>query len=439
MDARRRVPRMDRLLADRRVAALPLGLARAAATEILAEIRTAFASGQEAGEEDAAERVVQRVAAWLEPSITPVWNATGVVIHTNLGRAPWHPDAVAAVAAVAGYAAVEMDLPSGARGGRAEGIVRWLKLLTGAEDALVVNNNAAAVLLALTALARGREVVVSRGELVEIGGAFRVPDVVAAGGALLREVGTTNRTRVSDYAAATTPETAVWLRVHRSNFRIEGFTETPPRRALAEAAHAHGLLCVDDLGSGLLLGDGEDVVRVAVEDGADLVCFSGDKLLGGPQAGIVVGRTEIVARLRAHPLMRALRVDKVTLAALEATLAVWGRGEFPPVATMLDTPAEVLRARSERFVTRLAAVGVVGTVVVVAGRAGGGAMPEMPLDGFGVRLVCDKVDAVTRRLRVGRPAVVARVADQALIFDVRTLPDHALDAVAARVADALAG
>jgi L-seryl-tRNA(Ser) seleniumtransferase len=422
---------MDRLLAQAAERGLPARLSRLAAQEVLAESR---ATGVPVAA-DVMDEVARRVRSWLLPSAPPVFNATGVVVHTNLGRAPWHEEAVAAAVAASGYVAVEMDLPSGLRGGRGSGVATWLRRMTGAADALVVNNNAAGVLLALTALAAGRDVVVSRGELVEIGGAFRVPDVVAAGGARLVEVGTTNRTHVSDYEAATGAQTALWLRVHRSNFRIEGFVETPERAALASAAHARGLPLVDDLGSGQM--DGDEAVERALAQGADLVCFSGDKLLGGPQAGLVAGRADLVERCRRHPLYRALRVDKVVQAALEATLRVWATGRLPPVAEMLGATPEDLARRADALVAALANAGVAARRVASDGRAGGGALAEVPMPGFAAHVPCAQVDAVARRLRLGVPSVVPRVVDDGLWLDVRALPEGSAPAVAAAVAAAL--
>ena len=282
-------------------------------------------------------------------------NATGVIVHTNLGRAPLAAAALDQVADVArGYSNLEYDLDAGGRGSRQTHVADLLRRLTGAEAALVVNNNAAAVMLALAALAEGREVIVSRGELIEIGDGFRIPDVLARSGAQLREVGTTNRTRAADYENAIGPETAVLLRVHQSNFRVVGFTEQPSVTELAQVAQSHKVVLVDDLGSGALVDVGDEpTARASLAGGADLVCFSGDKLLGGPQAGIVVGRADLVERLRRHPLQRALRADKLTLAALEGTLRLaLDRPEEIPVLRMLREPPESVRARAERLAER---------------------------------------------------------------------------------------
>src|SRR3954447_24178566 len=333
-------------------------LAVDAARAVLDRAREEIRTGADPG--DLATRVRAEIAAARAPALRRVVNATGVIAHTNLGRAPLAAEALDRVQAAAGsYSNLEFDLARGARGSRQDHVAPILRRLTGAEAALVVNNNAAAVLLALAALAEGREVLVSRGELIEIGDGFRIPEVLARSGARLVEVGTTNRTRVADYERAIGDETGAILRVHQSNFRVVGFTERPRLRELARLAGRCGLPLIDDLGSGalgpsnsLLLGD-EPTAASAVADGADLVCFSGDKLLGGPQAGIVVGRAELVERLRRHPLQRALRADKLTLAALEATLRLYldparARRELP-VLRMLEEPAETVRSRADRI------------------------------------------------------------------------------------------
>jgi L-seryl-tRNA(Ser) seleniumtransferase len=375
------------------------------------------------------------LASAREPRLRRVLNATGVIVHTNLGRAPLADTALERVAAVArGYSNLEYDLSTGARGSRQDHCVDILRRLTGAEAALVVNNNAGAVLLALAALAEGREVVVSRGELIEIGDGFRIPEVLARSGARLVEIGTTNRTRVSDYERAIGADTALLLRVHQSNFRVVGFAEQPQTRELARVAREHGLPLVDDLGSGSLLDlPGEPTAREALAAGADLVCFSGDKLLGGPQAGIVVGRAELVERLRRHPLQRALRVDKLTLAALEGTLALYLDPQRAlvdvPVLRALHEPVESVRARA----TRLAGL-VGGTVEETVARVGGGALPlaELP------SLACAVEEELAEPLRRGDPPVVGIVRDGRCLLDCRTLTDGEADEVADAVARARA-
>jgi L-seryl-tRNA(Ser) seleniumtransferase len=331
-----------------------------------------------------------------------------------------------------GYSNLEYDLAAGSRGSRQDHVTGILRRLTGAEAALVVNNNAAAVLLALAALAEGREVLVSRGELIEIGDGFRIPDVLARSGARLVEVGTTNRTRPGDYERAATPETAALLRVHQSNFRLLGFTERPSLQELAEVARRHELALVDDLGSGAFapLGD-EPQARDSLAAGAELVCFSGDKLLGGPQAGIVVGRAELVERLRRHPLQRALRADKLTLAALEGTLRIYLDPERAaldvPVLRMLNEPPETVRGRAERLATIVG-----GSVEETVGRVGGGALPLAELPSF----ACAVEEELAAPLRLGEPPVVGIVRDGRLLLDCRTLSDAEVDEVASAVAAA---
>src|SRR4051794_38371947 len=328
-------------------------LAVDAARAVLARARAEIRAGGEPG--DLAQRLREEVAEVRRPVLRRVLNATGVIVHTNLGRAPLAAPALERALEVGrSYSNLEYDLTSGARGSRQDHVAAILRRLTGAEAALVVNNNAGAMLLALAALAEDREVIVSRGELIEIGDGFRIPDVLARSGARLVEVGTTNRTRAADYERAVSAETALLLRVHQSNFRVVGFAEQPTLKDLAGVARRHELPLLDDLGSGALvdLAD-EPTARVSLEGGADLVCFSGDKLLGGPQAGIVVGRADLVERLRRHPLHRALRIDKLSLAALEGTLLLYLEPERAlaevPVLRMLREDASAVRVRAERL------------------------------------------------------------------------------------------
>jgi L-seryl-tRNA(Ser) seleniumtransferase len=410
-------------------------LAVDAARLVLARAREEIQAGADPG--DLETRLREELAAARAPRLRRVLNATGVIVHTNLGRAPLAEAALARVReAGRGYSNLEYDLTAGARGSRQDHVAPILRRLTGAEAALVVNNNAAAVMLALAALAEGREVLVSRGELIEIGDGFRIPDVLARSGARLREVGTTNRTRAADYERAVGAETALVLRVHQSNFRVIGFTEQPRLEELAAIAHRHDLPLVDDLGSGalspsntVLLGD-EPTARESLAAGADLVCFSGDKLLGGPQAGIVVGRAELIERLRRHPLQRALRADKLTLAALEGTLALMlETPEEIPVIRMLSEPAEHVRARAERL-ARL----VGGDVEETIARAGGGALPLAEIPSF----ACAVEEELAARLRFAEPPVVALVRDGRTLLDCRTLGDDDVHAVATAVASARA-
>ena len=424
----RDLPSVDELLRDARLAGEPHGLAVTAARDTLARARRDIAAGSEPG--DLAAAIAAALAAARAPRLRRVINATGVIVHTNLGRAPLAAAALERVAEIgAGYSNLEYDVTSGVRGSRQDHVTPILQRLTGAEGALVVNNCAAAVLLALAALAEGREVVVSRGELVEIGDGFRIPDVLVRSGARLVEVGTTNRTRAADYEHAIGPDTAVLLRVHPSNYRIVGFTERPSLASLAAVAHAHGLPLVEDLGSGLLLPFGDEpTAGAALAAGADLVCFSGDKLLGGPQAGIVVGRSDLVETLRRHPLQRALRADKLTLAALEGTLQLYldpARAlREVPVLRMLTEDVAAVRARAERLA---AAVG--GEVEETVARAGGGALPLADLPSF----ACAVEEPLAEALRLGDPSVIGVVRDGRCLLDCRTLTAAETDLVAAAV------
>jgi L-seryl-tRNA(Ser) seleniumtransferase len=378
---------------------------------------------------------VARLAARFRPSLEPVINATGVVLHTNLGRAPLAADALDRLTAVArGYSTLEYDRARGGRGRRDRHAETLLCDLTGAEAAVVVNNNAAATLLILTALAAGREVIVSRGELVEIGGGFRVPDVMAQSGAVLREVGTTNKTRTADYAAAISNRTALILRIHPSNFRIEGFTERPERDDLVALGRRFSLPVAEDIGSGLLstgphhpLARHEPTVVDAVTAGIDLCCFSGDKLLGGPQAGIIVGRTPLVDEIRRHPLMRALRVGKMTYAALEATLAAYAAGRAAtaiPIQRMLTMHADEVRGRAEVLAAGLnARDGWRAAVAPGSSAVGGGSAPGVELPTWVVAVEKRGLgpDALGDLLRGLVPPVIARVEHDQVLLDLRTV------------------
>ncbi len=433
------LPSVTAILGHPAVRGQPHDLVVDVARATLAHYRSRLLAGEDLDVSTVVDTVRMEVLARQKVHLRRVINATGVVLHTNLGRAPLAAAVANAVAEVArGYANVEMELDSGKRGGRLSTIAALLRQLTGAEDAVVVNNNAAAVLLALTALAQNRDVVVSRGELVEIGGSFRVPDVVRAGGARLVEVGTTNRTRVSDYAQATGPNTALYLRVHPSNFRMEGFTARADRVGLVEAARRHGLQVVEDLGSGLIgappvFGDvlHEERVDVAISDGVDLVCFSGDKLLGGPQAGIIVGRRESVAVLRAHPMYRALRLDKLGLVALEATLRLLstGRAHEIPAQSMLSMSLDECRSRALALAAQLPG----STIEADEGYSGGGALAARPLPSVVVVLPDSRAEALARALRLGTPAVVVRVAGGRVRLDPRTLLPGDVEGVVAAV------
>ena len=409
-------------------------LAVEAARVVIERAREEIRAGADPG--DLAARLRDELGDARRPRLRGVLNATGVVVHTNLGRAPLAEEALArVVAAGRGYSNLEYDLAAGERGSRQDHCAEIFRRLTGAEAALVVNNNAGAVLLALAALAEGREVVVSRGELIEIGDGFRIPDVLARSGARLVEVGTTNRTRAADYERAIGPETAVLLRVHQSNFRVVGFEERPRLEEVAEVARKHELPLVDDLGSGrispsdnLSLSDVEPTAREALAGGADLVCFSGDKLLGGPQAGIVLGRAELVEKLRRHPLQRALRIDKLSLAALEGTLLLHLEApERIPVLRTLGQDAATVRARAERLA---AATG--GEVEETVGRVGGGALPLAELPSF----ACALEESLAEPLRTGELPVVGVVRDGRLLLDCLTLTDEEAEQAAAAVAAA---
>ncbi len=429
----RDLPSVDKLLAEEPLASAPRALATTAARAALEHARTAIRAGTDPGD------VLASATAELErlgtPSLRRVINATGVIIHTNLGRAPLSAAALARVTEVGGaYSNLELDLTAGARGSRQDHVAAALRRLTGAEAALVVNNNAAAVLLALAALAEGGEVIVSRGELVEIGDGFRIPDVLTHSGARMVEVGTTNRTRAADYERAIGPDTAAILRVHQSNYRIVGFTAAVSTRDLARIAHRSSLPLVDDLGSGSLLELGDEpTASASLAAGADLVCFSGDKLLGGPQAGIVVGQATLVERLRRHPLQRALRADKLTLAALEGTLSLLddpqrARGEIP-VLRMLDEPVDEVRSRAHRLASLVG-----GELEETVARVGGGALPlaELP------SVACAVEEELATPLRLGDPPVVGIVRDGRLLLDARTLRTVDVDDVARAVTAARA-
>jgi L-seryl-tRNA(Ser) seleniumtransferase len=401
-------------------------LAVDAARRVIDVARKEIRAGADPG--DLAARLHTELEGLRRPSLRRVLNATGVLIHTNLGRAPLADEAIAQIVETArGYSNLELDLRDGTRGSRQAHVASLLRRLTGAETAIVVNNNAAALLLTLAALAEGREVVVSRGELIEIGDGFRIPDVLARSGARLVEVGTTNRTRAEDYERAISTDTALLLRVHQSNFRIVGFTELPRIAELAAVAHAHNLPLVDDLGSGVLdYVPGEQTARESLTTGSDLVCFSGDKLLGGPQAGIVVGRADLVEALRRHPLHRALRIDKLSLAALEGTLRLYLEKvpERIPVLHALHEQADARRARAERL------AGLVGCdVEETVGRAGGGALPLAEFKSW----ACAVEESLAEPLRVGDPPVLGIVRDAKLLLDVLALRDEEIDEVAAAV------
>jgi L-seryl-tRNA(Ser) seleniumtransferase len=437
-DARRRLPSVDQLLQRDDVRAMVAAHGR---PPVLRELRGLLerrrSENRPGSDEELAGELGRELQSAASPSLQPMINATGVVIHTNLGRAPLPAAAVAAVARVAqGYSNLEYDVAKGERGDREVHLEARLRALLPAEATLVVNNNAAAVLLAVNTFAEGREVLVSRGELVEIGGSFRIPDVLAKGGARLVEVGTTNRTRLADFERAFTPATGMILKVHPSNFQILGFTEEAELPQLIALARARGVPLVEDLGSGLLEPlealPAEPRLSERLRLGVDVVTASGDKLLGGPQAGIVAGRAELVRKMRKNALYRALRVDKLTLAALDAVLLEHASGraqERLPALRMLSAMPAELRARAETFARTLrdALPGVDVALIAGASAVGGGAAPTLELETtlLAVRHPERSPDALAERLRRAPPHVVARVADGRLLLDLRTVfPDQ---------------
>jgi L-seryl-tRNA(Ser) seleniumtransferase len=460
----RQLPAVDELLRRPQLAALAQrvshGLVVETARAVLDDVRRAVARGAEpdAAELDAArleERIVAAVERALEFSLRPVINATGVILHTNLGRAPLAPQAIEHLRNVAvQYSNLEYDLEAGERGKRDVHTASLVARVVGAEAAIVVNNNAAAVLLVLNTLAKGGEVVVSRGELVEIGDGFRIPDIMAESGAILREVGTTNRTRLADYERALGERTRLLLRVHPSNFRIVGFTERVSLEELAELGRRAGVPVFEDLGSGCLVdlsayGFDEPVARASLEAGASVVSFSGDKLLGGPQAGIIAGKRELVERIRRNPLFRALRVDKLTIAALEATLVALLKGAHDKIPTlrMIRLPVEEIGRRSRAFVENVraqlpaAATGEV-EIEIREGQSllGGGSTPAQTLATHVISIASARHSAtqLESRLRLGaQPPVIARIEDDRLVLDLRTVFPEQESVLAAALAAAL--
>lgn len=435
VDQVKKAPELSPLLADH-----PDELVTQAVREVIEQLRDEL-SGRPIDEypvrdgkiESAflARKTADRVEQILAPHLVPVINATGVIIHTNLGRAPLGAQVWKSMEATAtGYSNLEYDLNKGSRGSRFDHLRHGLCRITGAQDVLVVNNNAAAVLLVLTALARGREVVVSRGELVEIGGSFRLPEVMAQGGAILREVGATNKVRLSDFQQAICSQTGMILKAHQSNFSIQGFFSEVKREELVQLCADKSIPFFEDLGSGLLLdldvpGMGqEDSVVSVVRAGVDLVSFSGDKMLGGPQAGIIVGQKALLERLRRHPLTRALRVDKTTLAGLQATLLHYLRQEAVaeiPVWQMIAAPLEAIRGRAEAWAAQVQAVGIPATTRVAHSTVGGGSLPGQMLPTAVVALEPASPDALAARLRAQEPPVIARIEANRLLLDPRTV------------------
>jgi L-seryl-tRNA(Ser) seleniumtransferase len=441
-DLRRALPSVSALLDSAGVRALLAGAPR---TLVVDAVRDVVARARDLGSPAPADAeawtraIAEQLAAARRPSLRPVINATGVVLHTNLGRAPLPRPALDAIARVAGgYSNLEYDLATGGRGSRYMHCTTLLTELTGAQDALVVNNCAAALVLALNTVSAGREAILSRGELVEIGGSFRVHEIMAKSGARLKEVGATNRTHLADYARAIGPDTGALLKVHRSNFDVVGYTAEAAVRDLVPLARAHDVPIIHDLGSGLLipLDDiglrGEPTARDALSAGASIVVMSGDKLLGGPQAGLIVGETRFLAAMRANPFARSYRVDKMTLAALEATLALYrepdvARREIPTLA-LLGAPIGVVRARATRCLGALRDAGVDGEMVDSDASVGAGAFPTATLPSVAVALGGDP-ERWAAALRAGDPAVVGRVHEGRLLIDLRAVPDDDVPAL----------
>jgi L-seryl-tRNA(Ser) seleniumtransferase len=406
----------------------------------LAELRRLLAQGTpvdgQTGADAVAARVVERLGSGRMATLRPVINATGIILHTNLGRAPLAERAAqAAYEAARGYLNLELDLQTGKRASRQAAVRPWVCLLTGAESATVVNNNAAATVVALRALCAGKEVIISRGQLIEIGGSFRIPEIMAVSGAILKEVGTTNITRLADYEGAIGPQTAAFLRVHTSNYRVRGFTKSVPFADLAALGKKHGVKVIDDIGSGALIdlsrfgGRSEPVARASIAAGADLVLFSCDKLLGGPQAGILAGKKELIQKIEKDPLMRTFRCGKMTLAALEETLRLYLHGEQAlselPTLRMLTVPYSELQKRAEALAHRLRAGDEIESVTVGQDEtfAGGGSLPDQGLKTCVIHIQAKELGAteLAWRLRSGNPAVMGRLKDGKLVLDVRTV------------------
>jgi len=406
----------------------------------LGEIVDGFETAEEVG-----SRVSLRMTEQSQPKLRRVINATGIVLHTNLGRAPMAEEAAkAAYEAAHGYLNLEMSLDTGKRSSRQDAIREWVCQLTGAEAATAVNNNAAATVISLRALCQGKEVIVSRGELIEIGGSFRIPDIMAVSGAILREVGTTNITRIADYETAIGPNTAALMRIHTSNYRIGGFTKSASLEELVALGKKHNLKVIDDTGSGAMVDfgrfgfEGEPLGRDSVRAGADLVLFSGDKLMGGPQAGILAGKKEWIQKIEKDPLMRAFRLDKMTLAALEATLRLYLNPEIAlknvPTLAMLSLSEEQLQQRAKTLAAELAKIDKLASVNVARDHAfvGGGSLPDQKMTTWVVEIQARDLDENTlaARLRMGTPAVVGRLSAGKLLLDVRTVFETQMDDLA---------
>ena len=450
------IPKTDKILQD-----LPEGIPPAlklkVCRRVLDDIRQSILSGDvpdmsAMSFEAVRQRIQEELERALKPSLKPLINATGVVVHTNLGRSLLPEELFDSMFKIAvNYSNLEYDLEKGRRGSRYSHVEEILCELTGAEAALVVNNNAAAVLISLETLAKGREVIVSRGELVEIGGSFRIPDVMARSGAILREVGATNRTHLADYERAIGENTALLMKVHQSNFAIVGFTLSVPMRDLKDLGEKHGIPVIEDLGSGNFIDlrpygfIHEPTVQESLEAGADLVSFSGDKMLGGPQAGIIVGRKRFVDKIKKNPINRAVRIDKLTLAALEGTLRLYREPEKAiasiPTLRMLTMSREETRKRAEVLRQAIDSQGIEGVktdLIDTVSRVGGGALPLQNLRSTAVTVECagntgkdtSRTAALERRLRLGEPPVIVRIEDDRILLDVRTIKDDQYQVIA---------
>ncbi|HZV05323.1 MAG TPA: L-seryl-tRNA(Sec) selenium transferase [Gemmataceae bacterium] len=443
----RQLPSVNDVLAAEGVQALArdhahdliVGAVRAELSSLRDQIRQGIPVDGQSAVEVVASRVACRLGHEMQPKLRTVINATGIVLHTNLGRSPVAEDAAkAAYEAARSYLNLELDLETGKRSSRQIAIREWVCRLTGAESATAVNNNAAATVIVLRTVAQGKEVVISRGQLIEIGGSFRIPDIMSVSGAILREVGTTNITRLSDYQRAIGPNTGALLQVHSSNYRISGFTKSVALSELAALGKKHGLPVIDDIGSGALVDfarfgfQGEPVARASIAAGADLVLFSGDKLLGGPQAGIIAGRKEWIQKIEKDPLMRAFRLDKMTLAALDATLRLYLNEELAlrevPVLRLLGTPLKELRQRAERMAEQLRGIPALASVEITEDVAyvGGGSLPDQSMKSWVVEIEASSLSdsELALRLRLGTPAVMARLRGGKLVLDVRTIFEH---------------
>ena len=435
-EALRKLPSIDQLMRGERCQGLIQHYGRSTVKDalrtVLAEMRSAILAGDAAliDEDGCLNQAESLLQDQFAATLLPVINATGVILHTNLGRAPLSLSARAAVAAVSqGYSSLELDLGSGKRGSRHLHAAKQLSTLTGAEDALVVNNNAAALVLMLTALAKDQEVIISRGQLVEIGGGFRIPEIMADSGAILREIGSTNRTRRVDYERALTPKTAMLLRVHPSNFRQSGFVESATLAEMVRLAADRGIWVADDVGSGALLDTRsfglpeEPTVQDGIQAGADIVLFSGDKLLGGPQAGILVGKKDVLGKIKNHPLARALRADKLTLAALCATLDSYLRGQAMqeiPIWWMITREVQELKATAQRWQKEIG-----GEIVETESTVGGGSLPGGTLPSVALSIATQRVDSLASELRKAHPPIIARIESDRLLLDPRTvLPEQ---------------